>query len=267
MIESVEELDRPQRQKWLYDRGHSAFGGGERLQAWRQAKATSLSKATGTHQETVSSRHRGRPETTGSTLHLSLSTCGRWLGEVQACRTAKGTSVGFHRLSSKVKGAKVAGCILVLWGEYFDEVAATIFTVTLRQAGLCVKVVGVNGLLAAGRNGLTLHADLALSEVVTWLQDTFCLVLPCGQAAVKRMENDPRIHDLVASAAQNGAKFVVQDQCVVKSSTLDLRMVSKQDIVTYARVENLITLAKEVANALLQAEQVVPTSYAHTALE
>ncbi|MEZ4727704.1 MAG: hypothetical protein R3E79_11290 [Caldilineaceae bacterium] len=161
----------------------------------------------------------------------------------------------------------MASCILVLWGEHFDEAAATVFTVTLRQAGLCVKVVGVNGLLAAGRNGLALHADLALSEVMIWLQDTFCLVLPCSQAAVKRMENDPRIHEIFAGAAQNGAKFVVQDQCVVKGSTLRLCTIPRQNIVTYARVENLVVLAKEVANTLLQAEQAIPLPYPHVALE
>lgn len=163
--------------------------------------------------------------------------------------------MGSHKISSKAKAPKAANCILVLWGEYFDEAAATVFTVTLRQAGLCVKVVGINGLLAAGRNGLALHADIVLSEVTAWMHEVFCLVLPCSRAAVKRLENDPRIHELFAGAAQNRAKFVVHDEGVGKDSILHLLTIPDPDILPYANVENLRVFAKELATTLLYTEK------------
>lgn len=163
--------------------------------------------------------------------------------------------MGSYKISSKVKTSKVANCILVLWGEYFDEAAATVFTVTLRQAGLCVKVVGINGLLAAGRNGLALHADITLSEVTTWMNEVFCLILPCSRATVKRMGNDPRIHDLFAGAVQNKAKFVVHDEGVGKNSILHLFTISNPDVLAYANVENLTIFAEELATALLHLEK------------
>ena len=86
-----------------------------------------------------------------------------------------------HTIPKKRKLLKATPCVLVLWGEYFDEVAAATFIATLRQLGLCVRVVGVHGLLAAGRNGLALHADLTLSDVKTLINDVFCVILPCGK--------------------------------------------------------------------------------------
>lgn len=138
-------------------------------------------------------------------------------------------------------------CVLVLWGEYFDEIAAATFVATLRQAGLCVRVVGVHGLLTAGRNGLALHADLTLSEVTALIQDVFCVILPCSRAAVKRLENDPRIHELFATIAQNSAKVVIYDEGVRRLPLLRVHAIPSQDIVAYPHDANLTTFAQEMS--------------------
>lgn len=167
-------------------------------------------------------------------------------------------------LSPKRKAAKAAPCVLVLWGEYFDEVAATIFIVTLRQAGLAVRVVGVHGLLAAGRNGLLLHADMVLGEIKPLINQATCLVLPCSRAALKRLETEPRIHELFAGVAHNGAKIVVHDHGVIQHSVLQSLFGMDGAIVVYASDDNLPIFAQELAQELIPAGERLATRCTHT---
>ena len=166
-------------------------------------------------------------------------------------------------VSSKRKVAKAGPCVLVLWGEYFDEIAAAIFTATLRQAGLAVRVVGVHGLLAAGRNGLLLQADISLGEVKPLLERVTCLILPCSRAAVKRLENDPRIHELFTDVAHNRAKIVVHDRGVIRQSVLQSFMESSGDIVVYASDDNLQTFVQEMTKALSHETSCSSVRYVH----
>lgn len=167
-------------------------------------------------------------------------------------------------VSSKRKAAKAAPCVLVLWGEYFDEVAATMFIVTLRQAGLAVRVVGVHGLLAAGRNGLLLHADIALGEVRPFIDQATCLILPCSQAAIKRLENEPRIHELLVGVTDNGAKLIVHDRGIIRHSVLQALFGLDGAIVVYASDDNLPIFAQELAQELIPAGERLATRCTHT---
>jgi len=159
-----------------------------------------------------------------------------------------------YKTSAK-KLPKVKRCILLLWGDQFDDVAATVFTVMLRKAGLCVKVVGVDGLLATGCNGLVLHADLALSEITPLVDNMLCLVLPCDHAALTRYEADPRLHVLFAAALRRQAKFVLCDPSIIRNSSLNTLAIPSADIAAYAAVDNLMTLAKEVSITLSYLEK------------
>lgn len=158
--------------------------------------------------------------------------------------------MSLHTIPKKRKLLKATPCILVLWGEYFDEVAAATFIATLRQSGLCVRVVGVHGLLAAGRNGLALHADLTLSEVKALINEVFCVILPCSRAAIKRLENDPRIHELFAEIAHNAAKVVVYDEGVRRQALIRSHAISSQDIVAYPHDADLAAFVQEMGRTL-----------------
>ncbi|MBX3015365.1 MAG: hypothetical protein KF832_27845 [Caldilineaceae bacterium] len=159
-----------------------------------------------------------------------------------------------RKTTSKRKASKALRCNFVLWGELFEEIPATIFTVSLRQVGLCVRVVGVNGLSAVGRNGMLIHADLSLNDIGPLLDQAACLILPCSRAAIKRLENDPRVHALLTRCAQHGAKFVVYDRSVVNQSILHTLAIPRQDIVTYTQVDDLMALGRTVATSLLHKE-------------
>ncbi len=56
--------------------------------------------------------------------------------------------------------------VFVLWGDRFEEVAATIFVAELRQAGLRVKVVSLTRRRVNGGHGLALLPDLTLEEAL-----------------------------------------------------------------------------------------------------
>ncbi len=157
--------------------------------------------------------------------------------------------------ASVKKSPKVKRCILLLWDEHFNEVVATVFTVALRKAGLCVKVVGVNGLFATGCNRLVLHADLLLSKITPLVDDMLCLILPCGYADIQRLENDPRIRALFAAAARRQAQFVLYDHSVIKNSTLNSLAIASQDITVYGQNDDLLAFAKEVATTLAHLEK------------
>jgi len=82
---------------------------------------------------------------------------------------------------------------LIFWGNLYDENVATIFASRLRAAGLCVKIVGIDGLHAKGKNGITLQADLCVSEIGNLASQTQCVVLPCDITGYQKFEKDPQI--------------------------------------------------------------------------
>ncbi|MEZ4863999.1 MAG: hypothetical protein R3C14_21955 [Caldilineaceae bacterium] len=167
---------------------------------------------------------------------------------------------------SKSPKLKKKNYIFVLWGEYFDEVAATIFASALRRASLCVKIVGVHGPEAAGCHGVTLQSDISLGEALTFVNQALCLVLPCSTAAVKRMELDPRIHYFFSQARKNRAKFVVYDSSIIQQSLLSSLTIPPYEIATYCETENLLVFAHGVADALVHIEQ-APVPALQTALD
>ncbi|HRW06446.1 MAG TPA: hypothetical protein P5121_15185 [Caldilineaceae bacterium] len=100
--------------------------------------------------------------------------------------------------------------IFVLWGRNFDEAAATIFVTELRQAGRRVKVVGLDGELPVGMNGLALAPDIPLSKALPYANRTICVIVPCQAGHWPRLQQDPRLVDLISDSQQAGAILVVE---------------------------------------------------------
>ena len=131
-----------------------------------------------------------------------------------------------------------SGCTLIFWGNNFDEATTIIFATMLRDAGICVKMVGINGPCATGQNGITLQSDILISELSELIEQVRCIVFPCGQSSCQRMENDPRLTRLFAEAARSGAMFIVNTsrdlvQALLPSST------SQEQILIYPGKEDL----------------------------
>lgn len=77
----------------------------------------------------------------------------------------------------------------------------------LREAGLCVKSVGLTSGLVSSAHGVWLMPDLTLADLDRLTQTTSInvVILPGGTQNISRLEADPRVHKLLRQAvAQRG---------------------------------------------------------------
>jgi 4-methyl-5(b-hydroxyethyl)-thiazole monophosphate biosynthesis len=92
--------------------------------------------------------------------------------------------------------------VLVILAEGFEEIEAITPIDVLRRAGATVTVAAlVEGIHTTGKNGITLHADVALSAVET--RDFDCVFLP-GGPGVKNLRADARVRGVVTRHHQAG---------------------------------------------------------------
>ena len=99
--------------------------------------------------------------------------------------------------------------ILVLWGQGFDEIAASIFVGELRRLGKRVKLVGLNSQHIAGQHGLTLVPDLPLGQALRSANKIQCVIIPAPLAVLQQFSYDPRLAELLGLAMSNQATVVV----------------------------------------------------------
>jgi hypothetical protein len=99
--------------------------------------------------------------------------------------------------------------ILVLWGNGFDELAATIFVAGLRHMGKRVKLVGLNSQHITGHHGLTLVPDLSLEQALRAVKQVQCLIVPAPVAVLQQFSYDPRIAELLDNAIRRNALILV----------------------------------------------------------
>lgn len=99
--------------------------------------------------------------------------------------------------------------VLVLWGNGFDELAATIFVAGLRHMGKRVKLVGLNSQHITGHHGLTLVPDLSLEQALRTVKQVQCLIVPAPVAVLQQFSYDPRIAELVDNAIRLNALILV----------------------------------------------------------
>jgi len=140
--------------------------------------------------------------------------------------------------------------VFVLWGEHFFENTAVIFATMFREAGLCVKLIGIHGLQAAGRNRVSVQADLSVTAALDLAERACSIVMPCSAAALRRMSNDPRIHQLFQQAAGNGACFFIPPELSTTDSSLKALGVPPQLIIQYASEDDLMRFAQQLAPQL-----------------
>ncbi len=98
-------------------------------------------------------------------------------------------------------------CVLVVMTNGFDETETIAMISVLRQAGLCVKSVGLASGLVGSAHGLWIMPDLTLSDLDDWMKTKFIrlVVLPENEQSLARLEIDPRIHKILRQVvAQKG---------------------------------------------------------------
>lgn len=146
---------------------------------------------------------------------------------------------------------KSRGWVAVLWGDNFDETAATIFVTEFREAGLWAKVVGLSPPYISGSHGLVLMPDLTLDQALTSAQDAIGVVIPHASPGIKRLKNDPRLQTFCEQAAKNEAKFVVGWLDEADLGDLVLFPLGEKNLVIYPTSENLVEFARDLTKALL----------------
>jgi DJ-1/PfpI family len=105
-------------------------------------------------------------------------------------------------------------CALVIIADGFEEIEAIVFLSLLRQAGLCVKSVGLTSGLVGGAHGVWIMPDLTLADLDRLTNTTFinAVVLPEGEPSLAKLEADPRVHRLLRQiVAQRGQIVTTQD--------------------------------------------------------
>ena len=132
-----------------------------------------------------------------------------------------------------IKMSKYRDYVLVLWGDEFEEVAATIFVTGLREAGLRVKVVGLTPPHIAGAHGLALVPDLTLDQALALAEHAICVVIPYASPGFKRLKNDPRIPALLSQAQANQAKVILGPLHEADLAQSGLLLVSPEQVIVY----------------------------------
>ena len=140
--------------------------------------------------------------------------------------------------------------VAVLWGDNFDEKAATIFVTELRAAGLWVKLVGISPLPISGAHGLTLVPDFTLDQALVAAQDVMGIIIPYASPGIKRLKNDPRLQTLCAQAQANGAKFIVSAVFSANWADVGLFSVMGENPIFYANSESLVAFARDLVEML-----------------
>lgn len=92
--------------------------------------------------------------------------------------------------------------VIILLGEGFEESEALVPTDLLRRAGIDTKLVGINALEVTGGHGITVTADLLLSQV--HVDQTDMVVLPGGMGGVTSIQESLRAQGIIQGAYDRG---------------------------------------------------------------
>jgi hypothetical protein len=101
-------------------------------------------------------------------------------------------------------------CALLIIADGFEEIETGVFVILLRQAGVCVKVVGLTSGLIGGAHGLWLKPDLTLGDLDGLAREVSidAVILPDGSQSLARLEADPRVHKLLREVVARGGHIV-----------------------------------------------------------
>jgi putative intracellular protease/amidase len=104
----------------------------------------------------------------------------------------------------------VQACILIIIAHGFHEADTIGLISILRQAGLCVKSMGMTSGLVSGAYGVCLMPDLILSDLNNLVKTTrfSAVVLPENKQCLARLEADPRLHNFLRQVLAQAGHIV-----------------------------------------------------------
>jgi putative intracellular protease/amidase len=97
-------------------------------------------------------------------------------------------------------------CVLIIIATGFEETEIVAIISAFRQAGLCVKGVGLTSGLVSGAHGVWMMPDLPLADLDHLQRDSSVsmVILSGGEQSLVRLEMDPRVYQLLGQVAAQG---------------------------------------------------------------
>lgn len=129
----------------------------------------------------------------------------------------------------------------VLLAEGFEEIEALTQTDVLRRAGIAVKNVGVTGMTVTGAHGISVRADIALSEAC---RDEAAdgVILPGGLPGTTNLAADDDVKALIRRMADNGK--LVAAICAAPSVLGEMKLLEGRSATCYPGFEDKLIGAK-----------------------
>lgn len=135
--------------------------------------------------------------------------------------------------------------VYILLAPGFEEMEALVPADLLRRAGVDVALVSLEGELVPGGRGISVKADMELSQVT--LEDMELLMLPGGGVGVANLGADPRVEELAKQAARQDK--VLAAICAAPS------LLSKWGLLEGKKAVCYPTWKEKIADADYQAEE------------
>lgn len=130
--------------------------------------------------------------------------------------------------------------VYILLAPGFEEAEALVPVDLLRRAGIETALVSITGEPVPGSHNVTVTADIALEDVD--LSKADMVVLPGGGPGYKNLGKEPRVEELVRSAAEKG--LWVAAICAAPTLLGKWGLLTGKDAVCYPGMEEGLTGAQ-----------------------
>ena len=137
----------------------------------------------------------------------------------------------------------------ILLAEGFEEIEALTQTDVLRRAGIEVKNVGVTGEFVTGSHGITVKADISISDAAKSVPEG--IILPGGIPGTPNIAANKDAVELIKKVAQKGG--LVAAICAAPSVLGEMGLLKGRKAICYPGFEDklhgaIITLEKVVVD-------------------
>ena len=126
--------------------------------------------------------------------------------------------------------------IYMFLAEGFEEVEALAPLDLLRRAGADVKTVGIGGNVILGAHGISVKADLNVSEIDTSFENVEMVILPGGMPGTHNLNKSSIVHSAIDFAISNN-KYVAAI-CAAPSILGEKGLLSGKEAIAYPGFEN-----------------------------
>ncbi|MBQ4290151.1 MAG: DJ-1/PfpI family protein [Clostridia bacterium] len=154
--------------------------------------------------------------------------------------------------------------IYLFLADVFEETEAITPLDLIRRAGGEIRTVGVPGTRVTGSHGITVEADLSLSDFQ--IDDSIeMLILPGGMPGTVNLDSAPKVHEAIRFAAERG--LPIGAICAAPSILGRIGLLSGHAAVCYPGFEDQLIGAEISAKSVVVDENLITAKGMGVALE